>query len=318
MAQPNASFTEMTTTTLRYTKKSVADNVTDHNATLRLMKENGHIKTQGGGDEIALPLSFAENSTIQRFSGYDTLDIGATDVLTTAKYSWRNMAVHVIASGEELRKNRGEERMINLVNARVDVAKATAANTMSVDLFGTGALTNQIGGYGHIITTDGTGTVGGINSATYPMWANQFLDMSAPGTYSAVKADINTMWIRCTRGLDMPDLLIASNDIFNVYEGGLQDLQRYGETKMGALGFQALKYKSASIMHDNNTNFGSTAEKVYFLNHKYLFLIEDPDARWTQQEAKTPVNQDATVIPLLWMGALVTNWRAGQGVLFDA
>jgi hypothetical protein len=37
----------------------------------------------------------------------------------------------------------------------------TAANNMSIDLFSSGALTNQMGGLGAIITSDGTGTVGG-------------------------------------------------------------------------------------------------------------------------------------------------------------
>ena len=56
---------------------------------------------------------------------------------------------------------------------------------------------------------------------------------------------------------------------------------------------------------------------MYFLNTKYLYLMEHPDARWTEDDEKTPVNQDAVVIPIYWMGQVITSNRSRQGVLFD-
>ena len=94
-------------------------------------------------------------------SGYDTLNVQASNVLTAAKYDWVSAAVHVTASGDELRKNAGKEQLISLMKSRVKNAMRTAANNMSIDLFSSGSLTNQIGGLGAIITSDGTGTVGG-------------------------------------------------------------------------------------------------------------------------------------------------------------
>jgi hypothetical protein len=320
----------MVTTTLRHHKKKLVDNVTKHNGLLTLMKERGNIKTDAaGGYEIAIPLSYAENSTYQRFSGYDTLNIGASDVLTAAKYDWQQAAIHVTASGRELKMNNSEERMINLVKARIDVAMSTAANNMSVDLYSDGALSNQIGGLAHLVTNDGTGTVGGIVAGTYTFWKNKFqevaggdvaVDGAATGTaltFANLKAAMNSLWLATNRGQDKPDLIVSSHDMYSLYEGGLQDLQRYSDAKMASLGFESLKYKSASIIFDDNTNFGTTAEKMFFLNTKYLYMMEHPDARWTEDDEKVPVNQDAVVIPVYWMGQLVTSNRSLQGVLFD-
>lgn len=64
MASPNSTFTEMVTTTLRNHKKSLVDNVSDQNALLTWLKGKGHIKTESGGYEIAIPLDYAENSTL--------------------------------------------------------------------------------------------------------------------------------------------------------------------------------------------------------------------------------------------------------------
>ncbi len=69
MASPNSTFTEMVTTTMRHHKRKVVDNVTSHNGLLTLLKERGNIKTDaGGGYEIAIPLSYAENATYQRLT----------------------------------------------------------------------------------------------------------------------------------------------------------------------------------------------------------------------------------------------------------
>lgn len=322
MPSPNSTFTEMVTTTMRHHKRKVVDNVTDHNGLLTLLKERGNIKTDAsGGHEIAIPLSYAENSTYQRYSGYDTLNVAASDVLSSAKFDWSQVALHVTASGRELRMNNSEERMINLVKARIDVAMSTAANNMSVDLYSDGSLTNQIGGLAHIITADGTGTVGGINAGTYTFWKNKFGEIAAGGsttiTYANLRAAMNTQWLSQTRGADKPDLLVFSHDLFSIYEGGLQDLQRYADAKLGAAGFEALKYKSASVIFDDNTNYGTTAELGYFLNTKYLYLMEHPDARWTEDDEKVPTNQDATVVPIYWMGALCCSNRSLQGRIHD-
>ena len=308
----------MVTTTLRNHKRMLVDNVSDNNALLTLMKEKGKIRTESGGYEIVLPLDYTENSTYQRYSGFDELSIAASDVLSAAKYDWAQVAIHVTASGRELRMNNGPEKMINLVKARITNAMRTAANNFSVDLYSTGALTNQIGGLGHLIQTNGEGTVGGINAATYTFWKNAFKEMTGTGTYASIQADMNNIWLGLNRGADKPDLIVSTHDLYAAYEATLQTNQRYADAKLGALGFEALRYKSAPIVFDSNTNFTSTGEKMYFLNTDYLYLIEHPDARWTQDDEKVPVNQDAVVIPIYWMGQLVTSQRSLQGVMFDA
>lgn len=318
MASPNATFTEMVTTSLRNHAKKLVDNVTDHNGLLRKLKANGNIQTKSGGYEIVFPLEYAENGTYQRYSGYDELDVAASDVFTAAKYDWAQVAIHVTASGREIRMNNGPEQMIDLVKARVKNAMNTAANNFSVDMYGSGALTNQIGGLGLIVTSDGTGTVGGINSGNYAFWANQFFENTGTGlAVGTIGGSMNTLWLRCVRGNDKPDLLVLSNDMYAVYESSLQANQRYMNSDKASLGFSELQYKTADVIFDSNTNFGTTAETGYFLNTKYLYVVQHSEAQWTQDDDKVPVNQDAVVIPLYWMGNMVCTNRSLQGKLID-
>lgn len=145
--------------------------------------------------------------------------------------------------------------------------------------------------------------------------------MAGTGSWSksTIKGEFNTLWLDCVRGNDKPDLIVASHDVFSAYEESLQDLQRYVDSaKKATVGFESLRYKTADVIFDNNTNFGTTAELAYFLNTKFLYLVQHKEAQWTQDEDKKPTNQDAVIIPMYWMGQLVTSNRALQGRLYDA
>lgn len=326
MANPSAVFTEMVTTTLRRSGTEVADNVSNHNALLNRIKAKGKIKVYSGGYEIQEPLEYAENGTYQRYQGYEQLNTSASDVLTSAKYEWKQIALHVTASGRELRMNSGKEAMMNLVKARKNNAMHTAANNMSVDVYSDGSLSNQIGGLSNLIQTNGQGTVGGIDSATFTFWRNQFREMTGTNTAASpsaanaatMKADMNALWLSTVRGKDKPNLIVATHDLYSLYELGEQQLQRYSDGELAKAGFETIKYKSADMVFDDNTNFGTTDEKAYFLNTDYLYLVQHKEAQWTADDEKTPVNQDAVVIPMYWMGNMITTNRARQGILFDA
>ena len=320
MATPSSTFTEIVTTTLRRHPHVIADNVSNHNALYNRMRKRGKLKTiASGGYEIVAPLDYAENATYQRYSGFDTLNIGSSNVLTAAKFDWVQAAVNVVASGRELRMNSGKEQMIDLAKARLKNAMRTAANNMSVDLYSSGALSNQMGGLAHIIQTAGTGTVGGINSSTFSFWQNQKLELadSDAWTSATITGDMHTMWLSCVRGTDKPDLIIGTHDFYSAYWESRNDLQRYRSEDMPDT-FETIKFQSADVVHDSNSNFSTTGERFYFINSDYLELVCHKDADWKTLDEKSSVNQDAVVIPIIFQGQLTVSNRNLQGIIIDA
>lgn len=318
MPSPNSTFSEIVTTTLRKHPDEVADNVSDHNALYRRLKAKGNIKKLDGGYKIVRPLDYAENATYQRYAGADTLNIAASDVLSAAEYDWCQAAIHVTATGRDLRMNSGESQIIDLAQARLKNAIRTAANNMSVDLFSSGALTNQIGGLAAQVTNDGTGTVGGIVSGTHTFWKNQFFECTSGPSASNIQGFMNSLYLLCTRGTDVPDLIVSSQDMYNYYWSSLQAQQRFTDSNdMARAGFPSLKYVTSDIIFDVNSNFSTTAKKMYFLNTDYIEMCVHKAANWTQMDEKFSTNQDAEVIPLFFMGNLVCSNRSSQGVLKD-
>lgn len=328
MASPGQStlftvFSELVSTTYRKHAKEVADNVTRHNALFRRLTSKGRLRTEDGGLSIVQPLEYAANSNYQRYSGYDTLSIAAVDVLSAAEFPWRQVAVNVAASGLELRSNMGESRIVNFVKAKIRNAENSMKNGLSVDLYSDGTASNQIGGIQAIVADAGTGTVGGINSSTFPFWQNIVQSAAAPlQGGSAITLSATTMegfmaplYYKLTRGTDQPDMVVMSDDYFNFFEQSQVSLKRYAPTDSntsGTAGFVSLKYKNADVFFDSSG--GIPAAHAYFLNTDYLELVAHRDANMTMMDELRSVNQDAVVIPILFQGNLVCSARFLQGV----
>lgn len=314
------AWTELASTTYRNHASEVADNVQKHNALYKRLTAKGKIRTESGGLSIVQPLEYASNSTYQRYSGYDTLNINAVDVITAAEFPWRQVAVNVAASGLELRTNSGENRIVNFTKAKIRNAMNSFKNGLSVDLYSDGTATNQINGLQALVADAGTGTVGQINSSTYPFWQNIVQSAAAPlQGGSAITVSATTieslmlpLWIRLTRGSDMPDLIVMSDDYFTFYEQSQTSLKRYTSDENGQGGMVSMKYKSADVFFDSSG--GIPAQHAYFLNTDYLDLVVHRDANMTMMDELRSVNQDAVVIPILFQGNLVVSNRFLQGV----
>ncbi len=314
MASPNATFTEIVTTTLRLHPSEIVDNVSNHNALYRRLTERGNVNVVDGGYEIVRPLEYAENSTYQRYDGYEVLNVGASDVLSAAKYDWKQSAVHVTASGREMRQNMGRNRIADLAASRTTNAMHTAANNMSNDIYSDGTASNQINGLGALITNDGTGTVGGINASTFSFWQNQFEDAGTVDK-TTIKGSLHSLWLNCLRGADKPDMVVLAKNFYEFYWDSLEDQQRYGDVRTGGKSMMSLKFDTADVIYDSSAS-GLADNNGYMLNTQFMDLTVHRDANWTQGEQDKSLNQDATVLPILWMGNLTLSNRARQGKLF--
>ena len=323
MASPNSVFTEIVSTTFRNHAKEIADNFSKHNALYRRMAQKGKTRSESGGYSIVQPLEYAANGTYQRYSGFDVLNVAQSDVFTAAEFNWRQIAINVVSSGYELRVNAGAQRIANLAKSRIKNAIHTFANNFSADMYGDGTLTNQIDGLQKIVADAGTGTVGGINSSTWSFWQNKVQSAAAPlqgggaitpsGTQGIMESLMLPLWIELTRGNDKPDLIVASNDYFTFYETGLVSTKRYVDENEASGGFTSLQYKGVPVIFDGNS--GMAAAHMYFLNTNYIEMVTHSDANMTVMDEAKPYNQDAVVVPILWMGNMVCSNRALQGVV---
>jgi len=323
MASPNSTFTELVSTTFRKVRKDVADNVSNRNALLKYMKKRGNYRNDDGGLTIATPLEYATNNTYQRYSDWDELNIGASDVISSAEYQWRQIAINVVSSGRELRINSGDSRILSLAKAKLKNAIHTYNNNFSSDIYSAGSLANQVNGLQALIADAGTGTVGGIDSSSWSFWLNAVQSAAAPlqggsaitvGPTTIETSMMLPLWLQLDRGPDdQPDLIVFSNDYYSYYEASQVSLKRYMSKEMADGGFVGLKYKNADVLFDGGS--GIPTAHGYFINTRYLELVAHRDADLEVMDEIRPVNQDGAVVTILWMGNLTLSNRSRQGVM---
>lgn len=328
MALPSTAYDELVSSTFRNAGTEAWDNVTAHNALYRYMKKHGGIKTFDGGTEITEPILYGETQGMQNYSGYDQLNTNASDNLTSAKYEIRQKAVPVVISGREMMMNSGKSKILDLLDAKKDATVATIANTMNTDMHSDGSVAQQMNGLANFVQTTGQGTVGALDAtlAVNAFWRNKFLEATGTNTAASPSvanatqftADMDSLYISCTRGIDHPDLILMSQDFYRLFEIQVTDKQRYASAGEGVVGMTTLRYKGAEVIFDTATNFASTAEKAYFLCTKFIKTRVMEGRNWIATEPLRPVNQDATIFHYLFMGNMTITNRAQQGVLFDA
>jgi hypothetical protein len=272
-------------------------------------------------------LSFAGNGNAGFYSGYETLPIAAQDVISAAEYQWKQAACPVTISGLEQLQNSGPERMIDLLEARINVAESSMQNLIALSLYsdGTGSGGKEIEGLAKQVASDPTTatTVGGIDQSTWQFWRNKVFRATVNGTGATTKDTINdnlnALWAQLVRGNDRPDLIIVDNGYWSYFVASLQAQQRFTSTEVAERGFVTLKYMDADVVLDGGIGGGMPIKTAYMLNTKYIFYRPHVDRNMVSlsPSKRYSVNQDAEVQILAWAGNLTMSGRMFQGKMYE-
>lgn len=306
---------EQASVTLNKYSDVIYDNITNDNALLhRLTKKGGIMSDDSGGKTHSEQLMYAENGTFKWYSGLESFNINEEQVLDSAEYERKYGGAFVYFSGKDKIENRGKARIHNLLKARTKVAVQTLKNNVATSLYSDGTTAKEIGGLRLIVDDDPTsaGSVGGIDQAdsTGAFWRNQYTP-STSVTSSTVRGLMNTRWLSQVRGADKPDLILGDTHMYTAYEESLQENIRYTTSKMADAGFEAIKYKSADFVYDDQC----PTKRMYLLNTDYLFLKCPSDRKFKVGKSRTVTNADYDVVPIFFAGAMTCANRSLQGVI---
>lgn len=317
----NNNYDSVFTITLESRTAKLADNISKNNALLRKLKEKKNVRPISGGSKILEELEYGEGDMVW-YSGYDTINYSPKQLFTAAEYAIKLAAVPVAVSGEDLLKNSGKERVMELMEKRIQNAEKTMANQLAAAMYGDGTAADgkAIGGLKLLVADDPTtGTVGNINRATSgnEFWRNQSATHQGLDSSNILQA-MDEMYLKCTRGSDKPDLIVVDDKLYSIYEQALQPLARYSDPKLADAGFQSLKFKGCDVVYDGGQGGHCPDNHMYFLNTDYLYLRPHKDRNMKVIGGdRMSVNQDAMYRIIGWAGNMTMSNAALQGVLIN-
>ena len=321
------SLLNVVTTTLNAWSNDVYDNVTNNNALLYYFKKfgklglygesgakMGSIETRGGGKQIEEDISIVENSNVGFVAYNETVGTDAVDVLNQAVYDWKFCYGNAVLYGAEIDMAADSKfRKHKLVENIVLNAEETMVNKIGEALFNTSDA-DSINGLPQLITDDGTGTVGGISTTSYPLWKNKFKNVAANPTPSVLLKAMADLYRDCTRGKSTPDVIVTTPELYSTFESALTPQQRFTNSKLADAGFEALKFHGAEVIFDENC----PANRMYMLNTKAIVFNFHRDQMFKVGKMEKLFGQEKYAWPITAMCNFSVRSRRDLGVLVVA
>lgn len=305
-------------TTLSNYRNTMQDNIFDVYPFLsfcngklgKLTRANALKKLIDGGETIITQLMYETNSTANSYAGYEQLDVTPQDGMTWAQYNWKQYSASISISGAEESKNRGEAKLISLLESKARQAEMSLRKTMSTDIYGDGTTNSSKSFTGLAALISASASVGGIDPSTYTWWK------SATGTSSSFAANgldtMRTVINSCTFGADAPDAMFTTQTIFEYYEDYCEGIKRsVSDETTAKMGYTNLVYKGVPMYFDRSCTSG----KIYVLNSNYIDFAVMSDKDMITTNFVKPENQDARTAQILFMGNLTTNNRRAHGLV---
>lgn len=290
----------------------LVDNIFNSNIlTFKMLKNS---EPAASGNKVLQPIEYATTGSKGFYDGYDVLDTTPQELFTDASYDWKQCYATISYSGREEAINSGSERVIDLISAKVKNAEKSLKDLFGTTLYGTQTDTagDEFGGLRSICSVDRV--LGGINSTDYPWWDAQVDAISTSPTYGNITTDTHAEYIQktiremyglCSIDNDQPDLIVTTQIVFDAYEQTLSAQKRFGASSqaLADAGFQNLLYRGTPIVVDDHCPGGH----MFFLNTKYIGFRHHASRNFKFEGFKKPVNQDAAVAQILWLGALTVS-----------
>jgi len=300
---------------------SPEDNIHDDYWLFNRLSKGKGFKSVDGGRTINWNLEYALNTTVAPYTDTDTISTTRVDVFDEAIFQWKEIAGTAVMSELEAAKNQGSGGKFDLLEAKLENLRNTFKSVINEGLFsaGTGSSSKQIGGLQHIVSsTPTTGTVGGINRATYSFWRNQQASGAKTSTaFDNLRATMRTVYNDCSNGVasQHPEFAVTDQTVFEGYESLLiaNEQVTSKEKSQADAGFknEYLMFKDIPISYDNDCLAGA----LYFLNTRNLKLCYQK-GRWMKaHDAIRPANQTVDVFQVLTIANLVSNNSRRLGVV---
>lgn len=240
------------------------------NAALRVMEKQGVIQRKDLGPTIEVPLDYRVNpDTAVLAADQDTASLVKTEIATSASYNVAQISVPVTWTKGDDAKNPTDNQKFALVKQLLENGINSHDDLIEQCIFTTStAGGDELNGLDNLVSSAGTGVVGGIDSSLETWWKN-YADTYTDA--SDIEATFTVAFNKAAKGSGaalQPKFMISGVTPHAMYESGLQALQRFGDNSEGDAGFKVLKFKNADYIF---SQYGGS--KVYFLNPKNYQII---------------------------------------------
>jgi hypothetical protein len=319
MADPNVGEITATVWEKKFGSKPT-DNIFLSRAFFFSMGKDGFREEADGGRQFEYGVEYAENTNFHSYGEVDSLDTTRIPVFDAARYDPKICAGTVVITELERIRAQAKSGKYDLLKIKLENGKNSHISDMNRQLLGAGAGANDIQGIQiPISTTPTTGSVGGINGATFSFWRNkQASGAQSVSAYDNLRSALTSIYNQCSLGgvKNIPRWVCTDRTSFGGYEGILVAIEQIANMQMkqsGDIAFanEMLKFKGATMFYDEDAPAGN----AYLYNNTNLKVDYYKGGWMKMYAARDPYNQLAMVTKVASFLNLGTNARRHLGVV---
>lgn len=262
------------TSTWAYRRKSAQEQAYLKTPFIYWLREKGRVENISGYRRIEIPLEYGSNETLRWITKGATVPIQDSELITIAYEDWKYVAVSIIRWFTEDQQNRGKAQAIKLVETKLNAAERALWEEFERVTFADGTGADEPNGLQNLISTAPTsGTVHGLDRATYTWWQNQTKIASGAAAVYLI-SDMRTCLNDITKYArsEVGDIFIITDQTsFELYEDIALEMKILQNTKLADLSFDTLQYRGRPMMWSPSSPSG----KMYFINPNYMKLVCD-------------------------------------------
>lgn len=319
MADPNIGELSATVWEKKFGTRPT-DNIFLSRAFFFSMGKDGFREEADGGRVFEYGVEFAENTNFHSYGEVDELDTTRISVFDAARFDPKICAGTVVISELERLRAQARSGKYDLLKIKLENGKNSHISDMNRQLLGAGAGANDIQGIQiPISTTPTTGSVGGINGATFSFWRNrQNSGAQSVSAYDNLRSALTTTYNQCSLGgvKNIPRWVCTDRPSFQGYEQILVAIEQIAQMQMKekadiAFANEMLRFKGATMFFDEDASAGN----AYLYNNTNLKVDYYKGGWMKMYPPKDPHNQLVLVNKVATFCNLGTNARRHLGVV---
>lgn len=317
----SAHYQQVLSTALEERSSALEDLVSNSNPVFAAIKRKGLWESYSG-PRIRQSLTI-DKPDAQWYNGYDYLAAPPLEIVNDAYWTPKMIAVPISLSMEEILNNEGENQIFDIMATYIDNAESSLTDAMDVAVHSDGTADGgkQLTGLAAAVpvTPSTAGTYGGLDRNTYALWRttsydadNDFSDIGTQVDSTTIRPMLNRAMAARSRNTRAADVLFMSEQHYFAYDAATTAIQRIQrQDSLASLGFTSIEYvgggKRAEIVLVSGINNNMPSNTTYGIETRSLKLRYNKNRNFDtlfSGDGQKPINQDAIVQYIGWMGEL--------------
>lgn len=292
--------------------------------------------------QIVVPVEYAKSTTIDFLARFETIALGAEEVVTAARYTPKMLTGSFTISLEDELENKSDMSIKNVLDTKMKNLQRSIQEKLADHIWLRGTSLADSNGWNTVdyLINDQAATNPGVIPSTagtqYAWWKSNVIDLTGAEYDDDPQQEVELMDLSkdvylktlFARGVAKskhqtgiePDCIIVPQYIWDLTERIL-DPQKTGsvmKVMVGDIGFTALNFRGIPIVADDDmvaAQTGDTDGRIYFMNTEFLYMFFNSGAKFTSSEFVKPANMNARSSLINAYGNIVITNRKSQTVM---